>query len=469
MIRRHLMALRVALMVGDGVTAALVFLLMSLVRFGKGPFARIWSDLGIDIRLAALAFGVVWVAVLWYHGLYRLRARWRLRTEAQDIFRSTILVAALTLSALFVFKQQNVSRLFLLWLFIAQPTVTLASRGFLRLAFSELRRRGHNTRYMLVVGTGKFAQEFADLVEGRPGLGIRVIGHISTPGEKQSVVTRPVLGSLNGIEAVLHANIVDEVAACLAPESAGLLEPIASLAADEGKTVRIPVESSDGGVHNAREEEFEGLLVRSLVHDGQREAGLVVKRLIDVVGAAVGLVILSPLLLATAIAIRLREGTPVIFRQTRVGLHGRPFTILKFRTMVPDAEEHLHDVAHLNEREGAAFKATNDPRVSPLGRRLRRTSIDELPQLWNVLVGEMSLVGPRPPLPSEVIEYDVWHRRRLSMKPGITGLWQVESRNEPSFDRWVELDLNYIDRWTLWLDLRILLRTMPNVIMARGS
>jgi len=462
------MALRVVLMLGDGVTAALVFLLMSVVRFGKGPFATIWSNLGIDLRLAAIAFGVGWVAVLWYHGLYRLRARWRLRTEAQDILRSTVLMAALTLSALFVFKQQNVSRLFLLWLFIAAPLVTVASRALLRLAFAELRRRGHNARYMLVVGTGKLAQDFADLVEGRPGLGLNVIGHISVPGEEQHVVTRPILGSLNGIEEVLHANIVDEVAACLAPESASLLEPIASLAADEGKTVRIPVEPSDGTVRNTREEEFEGMLVRSVVHDDHREAGLIVKRLIDVVGAAVGLVILSPVLLVTAILVRIHDGSPVLFRQTRVGLHGRTFTILKFRTMVPDAEERLHEVAHLNELEGAAFKASDDPRVSPLGRTLRRTSIDELPQLWNVLRGEMSLVGPRPPLPSEVVEYDIWHRRRLSMKPGITGLWQVESRHEPSFDRWVELDLSYIDRWTLWLDLSILLRTMPSVMMARG-
>jgi lipopolysaccharide/colanic/teichoic acid biosynthesis glycosyltransferase len=186
------------------------------------------------------------------------------------------------------------------------------------------------------------------------------------------------------------------------------------------------------------------------------------------VGAAIGLIIVSPILLITAILIRARDGSPVIFRQTRVGLHGRPFTILKFRTMAPDAEERLHEVAHLNELQGAAFKASNDPRMSTLGRRLRQLSIDELPQLWNVLKGEMSLVGPRPPLPSEVVEYDIWHRRRLSMKPGITGLWQVESRHEANFDRWVELDLSYIDRWTLWLDLSILLRTMPNVMMARG-
>jgi exopolysaccharide biosynthesis polyprenyl glycosylphosphotransferase len=462
------MALRLALMLGDGLMAALVFLFVSFVRFGNTGWTGIWTRLGIDIRLAAIGFGVIWVVVLWYQGLYRLRARWRLRTEAMDIVGATLVVAALTLSILFLFKQEDVSRIFLVALFTAEPLVLLAGRGALRFTFGELRRRGHNARYMLVIGTGKLAQDFADLVESRAGLGLHVIGHLSVPGESQHVVTRPILGGLEGIEGVLHTMIVDEVAACLAPESASLLEPIASLAADEGKTVRIPVDPSDGSIRNAREEEFEGLVVRSLVHDGHREAGLVIKRLIDIVGAVVGLVILSPILLVTSILIRLRDGSPVIFRQTRVGLHGRPFTILKFRTMATDAEERLHEVAHLNELRGAAFKASNDPRMSPLGRRLRQLSIDELPQLWNVLKGEMSLVGPRPPLPSEVIEYDIWHRRRLSMKPGITGLWQVESRHEANFDRWVELDLSYIDRWTLWLDLSILLRTMPNVMMARG-
>ena len=462
------MTLRLALMLGDGVTAGLVFLVTSFIRFGDGAWSEFWTRTGIDIRLAAILFGIGWVAVLWYHGLYRLRARWRLRTEAKEIARSTILIAAITLSVLFLSHEDNLSRLFLLTLFVVQPLVTFAVRGILRVTFSELRRRGYNTRYMLVVGTGRLAQDFADLVEARAGLGLRVIGHMSVPGEEQSLVTRPILGTIEAIQEIFHTNIVDEVAACLPPESAGFLEPVASLAADEGKTVRIPVDPHEGALGNAREEEFEGFLIRSLVHDGHREAGLVVKRLIDVVGAAVGLVILSPVLLATAVLIRVRDGSPVIFRQTRVGLHGRHFTILKFRTMDLDAEERLHEVAHLNEREGAAFKASDDPRMSLLGRKLRRSSLDELPQLWNVLKGEMSLVGPRPPLPSEVVEYDIWHRRRLSMKPGITGLWQVESRQEPSFDRWVELDLSYIDRWTLWLDFRILLRTMPNVMMARG-
>jgi exopolysaccharide biosynthesis polyprenyl glycosylphosphotransferase len=331
-----------------------------------------------------------------------------------------------------------------------------------------MRRRGFNTRFMLVIGTGTLAQTFADRVEGRPALGIEVVGHVAIPGEPERLVSRPVLGSLGMINAIFRSQAIDEVAVCLQPSAAHHLEPISKLAADEGKTVRIPLDPVMELLPTSRQEEFEGFLVRSLVRDDQRVAGLVVKRLIDVIGAAVGLVLLSPILLGTAIFIRLKEGPPVLFRQTRVGLHGRPFTIYKFRTMVADAEARYAEVAALSDTKGAAFKMTDDPRVTRLGRILRETSIDELPQLFNVLGGGMSLVGPRPAPPREVEGYDIWHRRRLSMKPGISGLWQVESRLDEHFDDRVALDLDYIDRWSLTLDLKILARTIPAVLVRPG-
>ena len=462
------MALRVGLMIGDGLTAIAVFLIVSELRFRDGNVDYLWRIIGVDVRVAAVIFAVLWVTVLWFSGLYRMTVRWRAWSEVGDIVRATLLVAAITLSGLFLVKQVDVSRLFLLFLFIAQPAVTLGSRIVLRAVFEAARRTGRDARYMIVAGAGRLAQEFADRVESHPGLGIQIIGHLSTPGETERVVTRPVLGSVNDIEDVLHANVVDEVAVCLPPEDARFLEPITGLAAGEGKTVRIPVDPMQDILPGATSEDFDGFVVRSLVHDGQRELGLIVKRVLDVVGSAVGLILLSPLVLGTAIVLRVREGPPVFFRQTRVGLHGRPFTIYKFRTMIPDAEEQLDDIWHLNERSAVAFKATDDPRITRVGGFLRRTSIDELPQLWNVLTGSMSLVGPRPPLPSEVEEYDIWHRRRLSMKPGITGLWQVEARHEPDFDRWVEHDLVYIDGWSMWLDLKILLKTLPALVTHGG-
>jgi len=462
------MALRVALMLGDGLSAVLVFLAVSFLRFRDGDPTALWREVGIDIRLAALLFALTWVVTLWSMGLYRLSVRWRLWTEARDIARTTLVVLALTLSTLFIFKQEDVSRLFLAFLFVAQPAVTLAGRVVLRYGFEAIRRQGHDARFMLIAGTGRLAQDFADRVESHPGLGMQIIGHLSAPGERRPVVSRPILGSVEDIEDILHSQVVDEVAVCLPPTAAQYLEPITGLAAGEGKTVRIPVDPVEEVLPTAYQEEFDGFLVRSLIHDGQREAGLVAKRVLDIVGAGVGLVLLSPLLIGTALVLLLRQGSPILFQQTRVGLHGRPFSIFKFRTMVPGAEEQLDDVQHLNERNGVTFKAKNDPRITPLGRWLRKTSIDELPQLWNVLTGSMSLVGPRPPLPNEVAEYDIWHRRRLSMKPGITGLWQVEARHEPDFDRWVEHDLIYIDGWSIWLDLKILAKTLP-ALLAHGG
>jgi exopolysaccharide biosynthesis polyprenyl glycosylphosphotransferase len=194
------------------------------------------------------------------------------------------------------------------------------------------------------------------------------------------------------------------------------------------------------------------------------------KRLLDIAVSSVLLVVLSPLLLLLTIGVRWTSGGPAIFAHTRCGMRGRPFQFYKFRSMVVDAEARKLELIHLNEVQGAAFKIARDPRVTRFGRFLRKYSLDELPQLWNVLVGDMSLVGPRPPTPSEVVTYTRRQAQRLSVIPGITGLWQVSGRsNISSFERWVELDLAYIERWSLWLDVRILARTLPVVLRAEGS
>jgi len=194
-----------------------------------------------------------------------------------------------------------------------------------------------------------------------------------------------------------------------------------------------------------------------------------VRRSVELLLATALLVILSPVLVAIAIAIKLDSPGPVLFRQLRCGLHGRPFTFLKSRSMRVDAEALKKDLAPYNEMDGPAFKMTNDPRVTPLGGFLRRTSLDELPQLWNIIRGDMSIVGPRPAVLEEVRQYEPWQRRRLSMKPGLTCLWQVNGRNELTFDEWMRLDLEYIDNWSLWLDLKIAFKTIPAVLFGRGA
>jgi exopolysaccharide biosynthesis polyprenyl glycosylphosphotransferase len=405
-------------------------------------------------------------------GLYRLRVRWSLRAEAGDIARGTLLVLAVTLSGLFLFKQDDVSRVFLAMLFVVQPAIVLVGRAALRTWFEARRRRGRDRSYMLIVGIGPLAHQFADRIESHAALGVRVIGHLSVPREGDetapSVVSRPILGTVDDLHRVFRTQVVDEVAVCLPPSATAYLDPVITVAADEGKTVRVPRDLSEGMLVGALQEEFDGYLVESVVHDSQREVERALKRVIDVIGAIVGLVMLSPLIIVTAVAIRLRDGSPVIFRQTRIGLHGRPFTIYKFRTMASDAEDRYDEVAGLSDTRGAAFKMANDPRVTPLGRTLRKWTLDELPQLINVLTGDMSLVGPRPAPPREVDAYDIWHRRRLSVRPGMTGLWQVQARFDHHFDDRAELDLQYIDQWSLLKDFGILARTLPAVLTPRG-
>jgi exopolysaccharide biosynthesis polyprenyl glycosylphosphotransferase len=461
------MTLRLALVLGDAVAAWLVFLVVSRLRFDADPTAH-WS-VGIEIGTAAVLFAVLWVSVLWVMGLYRLGVRWSLWSEARDLTKATLVALGLTLSMLFLTHQDAVSRVFLAALFVTQPAVTLAGRAVLRLWFDAIRRRGADPNYMLVVGTGRLAQEFADRVEAHPGLGLRVMGHLSVEAADAPLdVSRPVLGTVDDLPGIFRSETVDEVAVCLPLGAGSLLDPIVSVAAEAGKTVRVPSDPNEELLGHALVEDFDGLVVRSVVHDSHRDVELALKRLLDFVGASVGLVLLSPILLGIAIAIRLRDGSPVLFRQVRVGRHGRPFTIYKFRTMAIDAEERFGEVAASSDTAGAAFKMRDDPRVTSLGRILRSSSLDELPQLINVLRGEMSLVGPRPAPPREVDQYDMWHRRRLSMRPGMTGLWQVNARLDEHFDDRAQLDLKYIDGWTFWTDVSILARTLPALLLERG-
>ncbi len=282
------------------------------------------------------------------------------------------------------------------------------------------------------------------------------------------VLGRPVLGMLDDLEQILHSQIVDEVAICLPFSMEELIEQAAYVCEREGKVVRIPVAPVERMLTMGSLENIDGVGVYSLANGPDRAVSLLLKRVVDIVGAAFCMVVLSPLAALLAIAIRLDSPGPILFRQERVGLHGRPIMVLKFRSMCNDAEERLPDLLDHNEVNGHAFKLADDPRITRLGRFLRRSSLDELPQLWNVLRGQMSLVGPRPPLPSEVAKYDTWHRRRLSMKPGMTGLWQVGARHNPEFDQWVEQDLEYIDSWSLWLDIKIMARTVPAVLAGTG-
>jgi exopolysaccharide biosynthesis polyprenyl glycosylphosphotransferase len=339
----------------------------------------------------------------------------------------------------------------------------------MRLTLLLFRRHGRNVRYMLVLGANARAKAFANMVEIHPELGLVVIGHLKAGAADNGVyLGRPLLGSVDDLERVLHSQIVDEVAICLPFVMEDLIEQAAQLCQQEGKVVRIPVAPVERVLSLGRLESIDGVGVYSLANGPDRALGLLAKRIIDIVGSAILMLVLAPLMAVLALLVRLDSSGPVLFRQERVGLQGRTFTMIKFRSMCCNAEQQVADLRVHNLINGHAFKLERDPRVTRVGRFLRRTSLDELPQLWNVLHGQMSLVGPRPPLSCEVADYDIWHRRRLSMKPGMTGLWQVNGRRESEFDHWVEKDLEYIDTWSLWLDLKIIARTMPAMLSGQG-
>lgn len=301
--------------------------------------------------------------------------------------------------------------------------------------------------YLLVVGAGPGLESLI-LDPGGRSWPVRVLADNS--------VVLPAdwtyLGAIETLPNVLRNGRPAGVALCLDSSERGRIGMLAKMCMDAGIPAWLPLAVPREG----------GQVTR-------RPVARAVKRLMDVAGSLVGMVILSPLLLGTAIAIAVTDGFPILFIQPRAGLHGRPFFIVKFRSMSRGADQLRSELRAANEIEGgASFKLASDPRVTPVGAILRRTSIDELPQLWNVLWGAMSLVGPRPHPYDDVAGYQPWQFRRLSVKPGMTGLWQVELRDDADFDNWVRKDLEYIDAWSIWRDLTLIARTIPAVLRKTG-
>jgi exopolysaccharide biosynthesis polyprenyl glycosylphosphotransferase len=271
------------------------------------------------------------------------------------------------------------------------------------------------------------------------------------------------------LESIFSSRQVDTLVVAVEPEDSSVARAALAIAEQMGVTVCLIPELLASRKARIRTGFIHGLPTLTFRAVPDCRTRLFVKQAVDLIGATVALVLTAPLMLVTAVAIKLESPGPIMFGQTRCGLNGRLFRMYKFRTMVNGAEKRRHDLADLNEMSGPVFKIKNDPRVTRVGRFLRKTSIDELPQLINILSGEMSLVGPRPPLPSEVARYQPWQHRRLSVKPGITCLWQVNGRNRIDFEKWMKLDLEYIDHWSLWQDVKILARTVPAVLRTNGA
>ena len=388
------------------------------------------------------------------------------RLSLQACFTSGLLLTG----TLYLIHGQDISRAVVL-VTIILVTVSLSVRRLIyRLLIYRRFERGVGNRNVLIVGTGPEAQALRHHLESIRHLGYTFKGFIDFPGTNSRFTSTSgdVVGTLDTLFTHARQQFVDEIFFTTVCER-GIVQQVLEKARAQGIDLRVVPDMYDGLAWNSPIE-YVGQFPTIPLHTGHvPEVGLLLKRVLDVVLSAITVILLSPLLLAVAIAIKLDSRGPVFYTSERIGKRGRVFRCIKFRTMVRDAEGRRGDVMHMNEREGVLFKISNDPRITRLGRFLRKYSIDELPQFFNVLRGDMSIVGPRPPLASEVREYKLNHLRRLDVMPGVTGLWQVQGRQDPSFDSYISLDVTYIENWSLWLDLKIIGRTIGVVLAGTGS
>ena len=323
---------------------------------------------------------------------------------------------------------------------------------------------------VIVVGTGKRAKEVADLMVDTPELDTMLVGfldyHRTGLWRYRDI---PLIGHADEIRKILTACHVDSVIVAVEPEDLPFTCELFTICEKMGVTVCLMPDIYERRLSSAQATNLNGF--PAVVYRSVRRApvGRSVKDIVDKIGAVVGIILTLPLTVATALAIKFDSRGPVLFKQTRSGLNGKPFDFYKFRTMQCDADDEKENLLDQNEMSGPVFKMRNDPRVTRIGRFLRKFSIDELPQFVNVMRGDMSLVGPRPPLPEEVARYEPWQRRKLAVKPGVTCIWQVDGRNNIDFDDWMRLDLKYIDNWSLWLDTKILAKTIPAVVKGDGA
>jgi exopolysaccharide biosynthesis polyprenyl glycosylphosphotransferase len=366
----------------------------------------------------------------------------------------------------------DLSRFFLL-LFSAYAWVLLLIFRLLAGRLVGLIRREFGApHYVMVVGTGERAVRLARGLERSGDYGIRLRGFLAESAGAPASITlgeaypvRPV----RELTSVLQEHVVDEIIFAVGSESLAELEEVFLLCDEEGVRTRVAVDFFPHVNSTVSLERFGATPLLTFSAAPYDEIRLLLKRFTDMVIAGAGLVVLSPFMAAVALLVRLTSPGPAIFSQVRCGLNGRRFTFYKFRSMCRDAEEMKAAIAHLNTRDGVVFKIPHDPRLTPIGRYLRKFSIDEWPQLWNVLRGDMSLVGPRPAVPDEVDRYQRWQRRRLRMRPGLTCLWAISGRDNVDFETWMKMDMQYIDNWSLALDWKILLRTIPRVLTGRGA
>lgn len=453
-------------------------ILLTAIAFEVAYQTRIHLQFDRDFYLLtsvkALLLGaavLIWVLIGHWLGIYDRLDSAHPRVVLQDTLRQCILGSVSVVLLEFAFRL-DLSRLFLL-LFFACNCLLLCLFRWRAASFAGLIRREFGVpHYLMIVGIGEKAMQLGRAIESSSKYGLRLIGFLNDAGTGQEPIELaaqyPVY-PLAHLADLLRGHVVDEIIFAVDSRRLGELEEVFLLCDEEGVRTHIAlnffphVNSSD--VYLDRLGSAPLLTFSAAPSD---ELRLFVKRVLDVALAAGALVLLFPAMALLAVLIKLTSPGPAIFQQVRCGLNGRRFVFYKFRSMCEHAEELKPGLAHLNQKQ-TAFKIRNDPRLTRIGRYIRKFSIDEWPQLWNVVKGDMSLVGPRPAVPDEVDQYKRWQRRRLRMRPGLTCLWAVNGRDTLDFETWMKLDMQYIDNWSLVLDWKIMIRTIPHVLMGKGA
>jgi len=417
----------------------------------------------------------LWLAIGLATGTYREIQEEKLLRTFWDPIKVAFLGTALLFATIFAFKLAFISRMLLGLYAIIDLVAMVAFRLAARRLGDPLRRTFGGYREFLLVGDAAHLGEVAQAIEANEKRGMRIFGfaRVGPVAENPRPVSNlrreyPVY-SLDQLPELVRQHVIDEVIFGAAKEDLEKIEEAFRLCEEEGVKTRVLLNFFPHVVSKVYLDRLEEMPLLTFTSTPENEYLLLLKRALDFTMALVLLIVLSPLFLLLALLIRLTSEGPVLYRQVRCGLGGRKFTVYKFRSMHADADLRRDELAALNELDGPVFKIRNDPRCTGIGRFMRKFSLDEFPQLVNILKGDMSFVGPRPPLPEEVEKYAGWQRRRLRMLPGLTCLWALEGRNQLNFKRWMELDMEYIDNWSPSLDLKILLKTIPVVLLGRGA
>ena len=443
MLREQETVIRKASILLDGIIVAAAFLCAFLLRQHFHLFYRLnlipstqvvsISTTSLSDYLVILFFTVlIWCFMLYMNGMY-LSIRTKSFLEILWIIIKSSIFTILTFGTIvFLFKLEFVSRIFFAIFIIMSFTLLLIEKIAVFSIMHSVRKGGYNFRRIIIVGTGKRAADFIEKIWNHPEWGIKVLGIVDDePGRGIKKVNNiDVIGPLNKISQILHKYAVDEVVFVVPRLRLNYVENAVYACEIEGVKATLAVDLFDFKIARSRGTELDGIPLLTFDTSVAKEWQLFVKRANEVAMSSLGLVLLMPLLFFIAILIKLTSAGPILFKQVRVGLNGRKFLLYKFRTMYQGAEKKLTKLEMLNEMGGPVFKMKKDPRITPVGKFLRKFSIDELPQLFNVFVGHMGLVGPRPPIPEEVKKYKTWQRRRLSMRPGLTCLWQIQGRNK---------------------------------------